>query len=637
MNIEKFKQSIKSSKVISFDLFDTLFYRPYLNPDDLFSHLEIIYSRPFFKNKRLIAEKNLRLLSKDEEITYDEIYEHIHEEFMDMKSKELKLEYNSIMINSEIQNLFYYAKSLNKKIIFISDMYLPTDFIKKLLEKFEINGYHLLYISSEFKKTKHKGSLFKKVIDDLNCSPSEILHVGDNKKSDYKIPKKIGLKTFYYPSFNDQFKSSSRFNKLYFEFYEKSESDFLQRLFFKQKINTWCTGNKITSHEHYWENIGYYFGSLIALSYYKIINKNFIPHEDELLFVGRDGHALKLFFDKLKPEWKSHYINLPRIIAKKSTVPFDLEEVDNIHFLYDALENNSGTKCFEEKKKEVIANLNKLEIQFKNRKKFYSNYLRKNNVNINKRLIIVDSATHNFTAQSFLSSLSKNKVLGIYFYVRKVTYQDFDYESVYDLGFNKLVPEMEGTFIQFIEYILSSPENLAIDIDKENFDLIYRKDDSEHYNRKNKKLLIDNGIKNGATFIKSIILDEIYKVNTGFLMKRINLFINTLINDEINYFKKIKITYDCNHVDYVPIFSSDDSFLNILFSSKNKGKKLRRMNHFTKYQNLAMMIRFPILLKTSFKKKVLKIYIFPYLNSKVVSINLKLFGRVTLNLYIGKY
>ena len=64
MDIASIKKSIKFSKIISFDLFDTLFFRPYLKPNDLFSHLEIINNAPGFKNQRIIAEDNARLISR---------------------------------------------------------------------------------------------------------------------------------------------------------------------------------------------------------------------------------------------------------------------------------------------------------------------------------------------------------------------------------------------------------------------------------------------------------------------------------------------------------------------------------------------------------------------------------------------
>ena len=148
MNIDYIKRSIKFSKIVSLDLFDTLFYRPYLNPDDVFSHLEIIHDTPGFKHQRILAENNARFISKYEEITLDEIYEHIQIDFLKMKAKELELEFDSILINSEIKNLIDYSISLNKKVIFISDMYLPTDFIKSVLDKHSIENFESLYVLS---------------------------------------------------------------------------------------------------------------------------------------------------------------------------------------------------------------------------------------------------------------------------------------------------------------------------------------------------------------------------------------------------------------------------------------------------------------------------------------------------------
>ena len=144
MDISAIKKSIRFSKIISFDLFDTLFFRPYLNPHDLFSHLEIIHNIPGFKNQRIIAEHNARFISKHEEVTLDEIYEHIESEFANIKLKEMELEYDSILINPDIKNLIDYSVSLNKKVIFISDMYLSADFIKSVFAKHLIKNLFVL-------------------------------------------------------------------------------------------------------------------------------------------------------------------------------------------------------------------------------------------------------------------------------------------------------------------------------------------------------------------------------------------------------------------------------------------------------------------------------------------------------------
>ena len=108
-----------------------------------------------------------------------------------------------------------------------------------------------------------------------------------------------------------------------------------RRLFFKQKVNQHYTDKKSIPYKDYWENIGYHFGSIIALSYYSYISQHFNSNKDELIFVGRDGYSLKLFFDILNPQWKSHYINLPRILVEKCNYPINLNEEENIDFLYD--------------------------------------------------------------------------------------------------------------------------------------------------------------------------------------------------------------------------------------------------------------------------------------------------------------
>ena len=60
-------------------------------------------------------------------------------------------------------------------------------------------GYDLttvpIYVSCEHAKTKRTGNLFKKVLEDLEfVSPDEVLHIGDNLRSDWFRPKLIGMK-----------------------------------------------------------------------------------------------------------------------------------------------------------------------------------------------------------------------------------------------------------------------------------------------------------------------------------------------------------------------------------------------------------------------------------------------------------
>lgn len=96
------------------------------------------------------------------------------------------MELSGLVVNPEMKAVYDEAIKQNKKIIIVSDMYLPADFIKKVLHKNKITKYHKLYVSNEVQHRKDRGDMYKYVIDDLSVAPNKILHIGDNKHSDYK-------------------------------------------------------------------------------------------------------------------------------------------------------------------------------------------------------------------------------------------------------------------------------------------------------------------------------------------------------------------------------------------------------------------------------------------------------------------
>ena len=98
-------------------------------------------------------------------------------------------------------DLYQKVQSTDKRIVIVSDMYLTGDFVTMLLEKCGITGYERLYVSSEYHKNKKYGDLFDIVVNDMGCSASEIIHIGDNPFGDYFVPKAKGLKAFLYRKF----------------------------------------------------------------------------------------------------------------------------------------------------------------------------------------------------------------------------------------------------------------------------------------------------------------------------------------------------------------------------------------------------------------------------------------------------
>ena len=73
----------------------------------------------------------------------------------------------------------------------------------RILHFQKIKNFKLInnvYISSEIKKLKKTGNLFKHVLEKENVNPSEVVHIGDNITSDFNVPKNLGLRTIHYGS-----------------------------------------------------------------------------------------------------------------------------------------------------------------------------------------------------------------------------------------------------------------------------------------------------------------------------------------------------------------------------------------------------------------------------------------------------
>ena len=292
-------------KVISFDIFDTLLFRPYNKPSDLFLHLEGKYSKENFAVTRMDAERIARRkIREGEEITLGDIYALMPSDMQFLMQKEVELEKEKLFANDSNKYLFDYFRNAERKIVLTSDMYLSSSVISDILGKKGIKGYHKIYLSSEIKKTKRTGNLFKYVCDDLKIKPSELTHIGDNEQSDWLVPKALGIKAFllrrYKNNEPEQYITSfaNRGNSL--------PSSVLLFLF------------RCKSPRDYWYNIGYNLGGPMAVLMAQFIERNVKEYGiEELLFIARDGYILEKVYNLLseKPK-KTHYIYASRGLIK---------------------------------------------------------------------------------------------------------------------------------------------------------------------------------------------------------------------------------------------------------------------------------------------------------------------------------
>ena len=227
-NLERIKRNLSNPEIkyVSFDVFDTLVVRPFLNPTDLFSIVDKEF-RKFTNNSTGMDFTKIRIFSeiqtrnkiqtkKCQDVTLDEIYETMQEEYHiskdileKTKQKEIEYEIRFCTRRNTGYELYQMALAIGKKVICTSDMYLPKDVVENILEK---NGYTELskiYVSSEYKITKASKDLFKFVLEQEKISAKQMAHIGDNYFSDYENPKKLGIKADHLPKASDIFQDKN--------------------------------------------------------------------------------------------------------------------------------------------------------------------------------------------------------------------------------------------------------------------------------------------------------------------------------------------------------------------------------------------------------------------------------------------
>ncbi len=214
-NIDVFRNDLQACEFVSFDIFDTAVIRNICEPKDLFLIMEKILIDQHgdsryrgFAQKRFTAELDIvtKTWADDRalEIDLDDIYHnlcHLHPEFettlAEIKALELETEALVTVQNPEIYSIYQQARDLGKKIIFISDIYLPKTHIEKLLSQCQYDTYAKLFVSCEIGTNKASGKLFDYVISSLDIAPEKIVHLGDSFHSDVTQAAARGLKSHH--------------------------------------------------------------------------------------------------------------------------------------------------------------------------------------------------------------------------------------------------------------------------------------------------------------------------------------------------------------------------------------------------------------------------------------------------------
>ena len=299
-------------EVISFDIFDTLIFRPFSEPTDLFFFLGEKTGILDFKRLRMQAEADARTQKYKEEkhyeITLSDIWSWLENEIGVTKEQgmqmEQALEMEFCYANPFMQQVFTQLREHGKRLVITSDMYLSKAFLSELLQRNGYGGYEELYVSCEYEKSKAEGSLYE-VVKRAYPDTDSMIHVGDNPVSDVKNAKKHGFEVFYYPNVNR--------NALLYRAYDMSAV--VGGAYRGIVNNKLYNGTEQLPMEY---EYGYIYGGLFVLGYCNFIHTYAREHGiDKLLFLSRDGDILGQAYAVLFPEEKTEYVYWSRAAATK--------------------------------------------------------------------------------------------------------------------------------------------------------------------------------------------------------------------------------------------------------------------------------------------------------------------------------
>ncbi len=450
------EECIDAVDVISFDVFDTLLLRPFLEPTDLFSFIEKSENASGFAIERIAAENRARNKKSQKEVSIDDIYENILPMFKRLKGVELETERKLLYSNLFIKEIYSYAVEKNKKIICISDMYLDENYISQVLYEKGFSNISKVYVSSHYYKTKGSGELFKVVLDDLKIRKENLFHIGDNTISDYEIPKKLGIKAFNIPNIHVYFEETKwNLSKKEDIKFSILQAMFAESLFYANQQN-WS----------YYRNLGFHLAGPLVLSYLsfilKICKKNNI---DKLLFVSRDSYSImkiyeKYFFSKMKIDYE--YVYVQRLIGLKSTLDYNGEP----RYLKKILEEykNDGYKInisdsYEDNKIEFDRNLTEIKKWAKNNNDELKNHIESVCGNSNN-IALIDMTTGEFSSTKFIRNYIDDR-LKISFYSGR--YKD-NWSYLYKTFSVNVLKNEDFRNIVLSEMLVSSPEDNVVGI-----------------------------------------------------------------------------------------------------------------------------------------------------------------------------
>lgn len=330
MKLSSFKENIEKYQIISFDMYDTLVNRNVMNPEDVFSIVEWKYNKSVIDGNKILGFREKRVHAyhvayekKKASCCLDDIYNELigYDDVIKntLKNIEIEIEKKISVPNKDIVELFEYAKNLGKRVVIISDMYLPINVIQSILSLCNINGYEKIFLSCDYKMSKTDGRIYDICCKELGVDTKNILHFGDGLKNDYIRAKMKGIHAIRVIN-NTQL---DYYDNRKFSEEEKIQYN-IQQKFIMNHINS-VQENKIIE-------LGFSVFAPLVIGFCQWLHDEIQRKEiDKIFFLAREGLIFKSVYEILYPNDKTFkkylYVSRKSLIMPTYWILSDFENI----------------------------------------------------------------------------------------------------------------------------------------------------------------------------------------------------------------------------------------------------------------------------------------------------------------------
>lgn len=293
---------LNNARCVSFDFFDTLFARPFAEPELVFDLLGRRLGVTDFRQKRIAAQTEAfrrMAIAGRKEIRLSDIYACFDapaEQQAQWAQLETELELILLAPKPDTLALFHALRVAGTQLAICSDMYFPQAFFNQALQQHGIEAIDLLLVSAEEDATKRDaGELFDTLTEKSGHAAQHILHIGDHAVADVQRAQERGLMAFHYHA-----PAASH--------HERAE-----RIATLHGLWERC---KSTTSDGLFERLGFLYGGPANLGYLQWLaeqcQNDGIEH---LLFLSRDGYLLERLAHERRVENlpKFHYFTGSRV------------------------------------------------------------------------------------------------------------------------------------------------------------------------------------------------------------------------------------------------------------------------------------------------------------------------------------